>query len=104
MPVPRRFAKQRDENEQAFVKLFQHEGYYVQRLDEPADLLVLAPREQRWFLVEVKNPTTHARGKSGDSRTKRQRDLPPEVQSAIITATHPQTALAAIRASCRSGT
>ncbi len=49
----RRDAK-RDENEPEIVKGLQDEGYYVERIDEPGDLVVWCYDRERWFVFEVK--------------------------------------------------
>ena len=58
-------------------------GLFVFRIDEPADLAVFAPSIYEWFLLEIKNPTTHTRGKGKDPRTEQQQQLHPEVQAGI---------------------
>lgn len=51
----RRDAK-RDENEAEIVRGLVERGYYVERIDEPGDLVVWCHRMKRWTVLEVKMP------------------------------------------------
>ena len=51
----RRDAK-RDENEPEIVRALESEGHYVERIDEPGDLVVWNHEQERWHVLEVKMP------------------------------------------------
>lgn len=94
--------RQRDANEGEIVDALKAQGWHVFRIDEPADLAVYVPEASEWFMIEVKNPTTHARGKSKDTRTEAQAELHPDVQQAIGVALDPVLAIAWVRLSLES--
>ena len=74
MPVPH-YAAKRDSNENEIIDALESRGYAVLQLDK-FDLLVFDPRygikDQRLFMLEVKNPKGKDRG---ESRTAMQQKI-----------------------------
>jgi hypothetical protein len=77
------YNRARDANERTIICGLESAGLMVFRIDEPGDLAVYSVATYEWFILEVKNPATHTRGKGGEVRTEQQRALDPEVQAGI---------------------
>lgn len=98
MTAPR-FARRRDLNEASIVSDLRAKGFYVELLDEPCDLLVQC-KCGRWILIEVKNPSTHARAKGRERRTPDQLAKVQELHVPIPLAHNTDEALTILREAC----
>ena len=73
--MPPRRAKQRDENEPEIIEAIFALGWYVERMEQPVDLLCRCWVCGAWELVEVKNLNGKSRRKGGNMLTDAQMDF-----------------------------
>ena len=87
----KRFGRRTDSNQAEVMKALRMIGCVVFDIEEPFDLLI--DWRGRWFVMEVKNPETHARKKGGSKMTEVQDQILAKLSAEVLVVETPREAI-----------